>query len=92
MKNPNWSRSDNKIDVWDWSKANRAYENLHKHHFGTYGKSEYHKGFCEDNHRTDGRWYCDICKRNHNGPWGKDYAGTGPKNDYGLIVDKYLTI
>ena len=87
-----WSRSGNKIDVWDWSKANGGYSKSHKHHYGTYGKKGYHKSLCEDYHRTDGRWYCDRCRRHHNGPWGRDFAGVGPSNGYGLVVDKYLDI
>ncbi len=68
-----WSRSGNRIDIWEWSKAHDGYQESHKHHYGTYGKNGYHKGFCEADHRTDGRWYCDKCRRHHNGPWGRDF-------------------
>ena len=87
-----WSRSGNKIGLSDWSQANKNYRKSHKHHYREYGKDGYHKGFCKDDHQTDGRWYCEACGHYHNGPWGRDFAGVGPRNKAVGLRDRYLDI
>jgi hypothetical protein len=79
-----------KMTASAWLRQTHELDKGHKHHYGKPGRRNYHKGFCYDDHQTDGRWRCDACQRNHHGPLGKDFLMGGALS--GRTVDLYLKI